>query len=50
MVTVDLEVMSLTGVHIYKKDKNIIEKQFYPWSEENVPPPEFLKKKGQKTS
>ena len=26
MVTVDLEVMSLTGVHIYKKDKNNIEK------------------------
>ena len=42
-VTVDIKVMSLTGVHIYKKDKNNLEKQFYPWSEENVSPPEFLK-------
>ena len=25
-VTVDLEVMTLTGVHIYKKDKNNVEK------------------------
>ena len=30
MVTVDLEVMTLTGVHIYKKDKNNLEKQFSP--------------------
>ena len=36
--------MSLTGVHVYKQDKNTVEKQFYPWSEENIPPPEFLKK------
>ena len=26
MMTVDLEVISLTGVHIYKKDKNNVEK------------------------
>ena len=25
-VTVDLEVVTLTGVHIYKKDKNNVEK------------------------
>ena len=25
-VTVDLEVMTLTGVHVYKKDKNNLEK------------------------
>ena len=43
IVTVDLEVMTLTGVHVYNKDKNDIEKHF-PWSEENMPPPEFLKK------
>ena len=43
-VTVDLEVMTLTGVNIYKKDTNNVEKQFFPWSEENMPPPEVLKK------
>ena len=26
IVTVDLEVMILTGVHVYKKDKNNLEK------------------------
>ena len=25
-VTVDLEVMTLTGVHVYKRDRNCIEK------------------------
>ena len=25
MVTVDLEVMTLTGVHVYKRDRNCIE-------------------------
>ena len=29
-VTVDLEVIILTGVHIYKKDKNNLGKQFFP--------------------
>ena len=28
IVTVDLEVMTLTGVHIYKKDKNNVENDF----------------------
>ena len=37
MVTVDLEVMTLTGVHVYKRDKNCIEKRFFPWSKENTP-------------
>ena len=44
MVTVDLEVMTLTGVYIYKKDKNNVEKHFFPWSEEKMHPPEFLRK------
>ena len=52
-VTVDSEVMTLTGVHVYKRDKNCIEKQFFPWSEKNTPPPEFSEKvretQGQKT-
>ena len=43
-VTVDMEVMTLTGVHVYKKDRNYSEKRFLPWSEENTLPPEFLKK------
>ena len=36
-VTVDMEVMTLSGVHIS-------EKSFIPWSEENTPPPAFLKR------
>ena len=52
-VTVDMEVMTLTGVHIYRKDRNSVEKCFFPWSEENMPPPEFLRKvretQGQRT-
>ena len=40
MLTVDLEVMTLTGVHIYRKDRNCSEKR----SEKNTSPPEFLKK------
>ena len=30
MVTVDLEVITLTGVHEYKNDRNCIEKRFFP--------------------
>ena len=44
MVTVDLEVMTLTGVHVYRKDRNCSEKRFLPWSKENTAPPEFLRK------
>ena len=43
-LTVDLEVMTLTRVHVYKRDKNCIEKLFFPWSEQNTPLPEFLRK------
>ena len=43
-VTVNLEVMTLTGVHIYRKDRNCSEKSFIPWSKENTPPSAFLKK------
>ena len=52
-VTDDLEVMTLTGVHAYKRDKNCIEKRFLPWNKENTPTPEFLRKvretQGQRT-
>ena len=44
MVTVNLEVMTLTGVHVYKRDRNCIEKRFFPWNEENTPSHEFFKK------
>ena len=43
-VTVNLEVMTLMGIHIYRKDRNCSEKRFIPWSEENIPPPAFLKR------
>ena len=41
-VTVDMEVMTLTGVHVFRQDKHSSEKGFIPWSEENTPPA-FLK-------
>ena len=43
-VTVDMEVMTLLGVHIFKEDKHISEKSFIPWSGENTPPPAFMKR------
>ena len=36
--------MTSSGVHIFKQDKQISEKRFIPWSEENMPPPVFLKR------
>ena len=52
-VTVDLEVMTLTEVHIYRKDRSSVEKRFFPQSEENMSPQEFLRKvremQGQRT-
>ena len=43
-VTVDMEVMTLTGVHIFRQDKHSSEKNFIPQSEENTPPHAFLKR------
>ena len=43
-VTVDMEVMPLTGIHVYAQDKNFSEKSSIPWSKENTPPPAFLKR------
>ena len=43
-VTLDMEVMTLSGVHIFKQDKHSSEKSFIPWSEENTPPPALLKR------
>ena len=43
-VTIDMEIMTLKGIHIFKQDKNSSEKTFFPWSEDNRPPPSFLKR------
>ena len=43
-VTVNVKVMTLTGIYIYRQDRNSSEKSFIPWSEENMSPPGFLKR------
>ena len=43
-MTADLEVMTLTGVPVYKEDKNNLEKRIFPWGKDNIPPPEVLRK------
>ena len=37
-VTVDMEVMTLKGIHIFWQDKHSNEKLFIPWSEHNNSP------------
>ena len=32
-----------TGVQIYRKERNNVEKRFFHWSDENTPPQEFLR-------
>ena len=51
-VTVDIEIMTLKDIHIFKQDKNSSEKTFIPWSEDNKPPSSFLKRvrESQKTT
>ena len=48
-VTVDMEVMTLKGGHIFKQDKHSGEKGFIPWSK-NTPPPAFLKESKEDTA
>ena len=43
-VTVDMEVMTLKGIHIFRQDNNSNEKTFIPWSEHNKPPSSLLKR------
>ena len=43
-VTIDMEIMTLKGVHIFQQDKNSSEKTFIPWSEDNKPSSSFLKR------
>ena len=40
-MTVDMEVMTLMGVHISRQDKHSSDKSFIPWSKENTPPQIF---------
>ena len=40
-MTVDMEVMSLKGIHIFLQDQKSNEKMFIPWSEHNKPPSFF---------
>ena len=43
-VAVDMEVMTLKGVYIFRQDNHSNEKTFFPWSEDHRPPSSFLKK------
>ena len=43
-VNIDMEVMMLKEVHIFKQDRHSSEKSFIPWSDENTPPPAFFKR------
>ena len=43
-MTVDMEVMTLNGIHIFWQDKHSNENMFIPWSEHNKPPSSFLKR------
>ena len=43
-VTVDMEVMTLKGVFIFKQHKHSSVKGFIPWSKENTSPAAFLKR------
>ena len=43
-VTVDMEVMTLKGVYVFKQDKHSSKKGFIPWIKENIPPPAFPKR------
>ena len=43
-MTGNMAAMTLTGIHIYRQNKNCSEKGFIPWSDENTPPAAFLKR------
>ena len=43
-VTIDMEIMTLKDIHIFKQGKNSSEKTFIPWSKDNKPPSSFLKR------
>ena len=41
---VDMGIMTLIGIHIFRQDKHSNEKLFIPWSDHNRPPSSFLKR------
>ena len=43
-VTIDMEVMTLKGIHIFQRDKHSNEKTFIPWSDHIKLPSSFLKR------
>ena len=43
-VTVDMEVMTLKGIYIFRQDKHSNERTFIPWSEDHKPSCSFLKR------
>ena len=43
-MTVDMEVMTLKGIHIFRQDKHSNEKTFIPWCDHNKPLSSFLKR------
>ena len=43
-VSIDMEVMTLKGIHIFRQDKHSNEKPFIPWSKDNTPSSLFLKR------
>ena len=42
-MTIDKEVMTLKGIHIFRQDRHSNEKTFIPWNDHNKPPSSFLK-------
>ena len=43
-ITIDMEVMTLKGIHIFWQDRHSNEITFIPWSDHNKPPSSFLKR------
>ena len=43
-MTIDMEVMTLKGIHIFRQDRHSNEKTFIPWSDHSKPPSSFLKR------
>ena len=43
-VTIDMEVTTIKGIHIFWQDRHSNEKTFIPWSDHNKPPSSFLKR------
>ena len=42
-MTIDMEVITLKDIHIFRQDRHSNKKTFIPWSDHNKPPSSFLK-------